>query len=155
MSYHTHFLHSDGYPAQPLALVSIYYHFGIARTSMFQNNTSWSYRLNWVRLGHTQPLIITGCHPDVILTNLYVKETSFITSSPKAYFMHKRTMMHAPRRAGLSSSVTSGPIRVVHALENFFYIPKHCPCLNHTKKTSTKCLYTASTFTLCTQFASR
>jgi len=54
--------------------------------------------LNWVRLGNTQPLIITGCHPDAVQTNLYVNETSFITSSPQAYF-HAQKTHDAPAEA--------------------------------------------------------
>jgi hypothetical protein len=86
LSYYTCFLRSHRHPAQPQVFVLIYYHYSITKTSMFQTNTKWSYRLNWVRLRHTQPLIVTGGHPDVISTNLYVKETSFITSSAQAYF---------------------------------------------------------------------
>ena len=58
---------------------------------MFQTNTKWLSRLNWVRLRRTQPLIITGCHPDSISTNLYIKETNFIISSPQAYFHAEKT----------------------------------------------------------------
>lgn len=45
-----------------------------------------------IELSPTQAsLIVTGGHPDVISTNLYVKEPSFITSSPQAYFHAQKT----------------------------------------------------------------